>query len=304
MNLILILVAVVGISNFAEARLCRNWSSPESVGQLDSGLLPEASGLAVSAQFSNRLYHVNDRGNKPAIIVTDEQGQTIEQVGIKGFTPEDSEELALGPCGQATCLFIGDIGDNDRSRSSVTVAWLREVQNWGSSAQIQGRIQLQYPEGPQNAEAMVVHPETGDLFIFTKGMETKGRKSGGPSVVYKATGQMLKAQKDAILQKVGQIDVTAILPDQKSKDQLVTAASVHTDGQSLMLLTYRNAIQFAWDFKSKLNVSQEGKDYQVLELDGLKKQEAVSFIPETRSFLVTTESKKKDGLILRLDCNQ
>lgn len=302
LKLSLMIVAVVGISNLAEAKLCQKWSSPESVGELDSSLLPEASGLAVSAQFSNRLYHVNDRGNQPAIIVTDGQGRTLKQVAIKGFTPEDSEELALGPCGQATCLFIGDIGDNDRSRSSVTVAWIQEVQNWGSSAQVQGQIQLQYPEGPQNAEAMVVHPETGDLFIFTKGMETKGRKSGGPSVVYKASAQNLMSKKHLILQKVGQIDVPAILADQKSKDQLVTGASVHTDGQSLMLLTYRNAIQVAWDFKSKLNVSDEGKDYQVLELDGLKKQEAVSFIPGTSSFLVTTESKKKDGEILRLDC--
>ena len=43
-------------------------------------------------------------------------------------------------------------------------------------------LRLRYPDGPHNAEAMLVDPRTGDLVIITK------VATGGPAGVYTAPG--------------------------------------------------------------------------------------------------------------------
>ena len=43
------------------------------------------------------------------------------RVAVTGATVSDWEDLALGSCGGASCLYIGDIGDNGARRKSITV---------------------------------------------------------------------------------------------------------------------------------------------------------------------------------------
>src|SRR5690349_18401504 len=100
------------------ASLCAQWSGPVQVGTLDPAFLPEASGIAVSRQYEDRYYHINDSGDGAAFYVTDSAGQKTRKVAIRGYKPQDTEDLALGPCdgGGDTCLFVGDIGDNAQKR--------------------------------------------------------------------------------------------------------------------------------------------------------------------------------------------
>src|SRR5690606_14163146 len=49
--------AAVAAEDAADA-LCERWADPVVAGELDIGLMPEASGIAVSAR-GDRLYHVN-----------------------------------------------------------------------------------------------------------------------------------------------------------------------------------------------------------------------------------------------------
>ena len=54
--------------NYSYADLCPKWGGGKEIGQLDHTLINEASGLAVSAKFPGRLYHINDSGGGPQFL--------------------------------------------------------------------------------------------------------------------------------------------------------------------------------------------------------------------------------------------
>ncbi|MGH9146706.1 MAG: hypothetical protein ACRD1Q_08355, partial [Vicinamibacterales bacterium] len=53
------------------------WSEGVNVGFLDP-VIDEASGLAVSARYPNRLYHINDSGDSGRFLVTDRTGANVQ----------------------------------------------------------------------------------------------------------------------------------------------------------------------------------------------------------------------------------
>ena len=92
----------------------------------------EASGLVASRTTPGRLWTHNDSG-KPEIIALDAKGNLTGRVSLQGATLEDWEAMATGPCGNRTCLYIADIGDNDASRSQITIYRVPEPAKAGGS---------------------------------------------------------------------------------------------------------------------------------------------------------------------------
>src|SRR5215813_13785180 len=106
-----------------DAQLCKQWSEAVRIGELQVQL-QEASGMAASRQFPGRLYHINDSGDAGQFYITRMDGSDLRTVQVASFEPKDTEALSLGPCPQATsssCIYIGDIGDNDSRRSSIEI---------------------------------------------------------------------------------------------------------------------------------------------------------------------------------------
>ena len=105
------------------------WGNAVKVGSLDVAI-NEASGLAVSARYSNRLYHINASGDTGRFFVTDQSGAKAQSVTVSGFDPIDVEDLSIGPCGRTSdCLFLPDIGDNRQNRLEVEVVEGRQVRD-------------------------------------------------------------------------------------------------------------------------------------------------------------------------------
>ena len=79
-----------------------------------------------------------------------------------------------------TRVWVGDIGDNTRVRESVSV---RRVPLDGSRRR--ASYELTYPDGARDAEALVAHPQTGQLFVISKSSSaarsTRHRASSRPS---------------------------------------------------------------------------------------------------------------------------
>lgn len=144
----------------------------EVVGKLPKAL-EEGSGMAYS-QKSKRLYTVNDSGGGPEIFVTDAKGASLGTLtvyaGGKKVSPEDWEAMAWGPCPgdlKTSCLFIGDIGDNDESRSKVQLLYFPEPA--GATGKVEAKVMnVTYPAGKVNAEGLAVHPQSGIILITSK----------------------------------------------------------------------------------------------------------------------------------------
>src|SRR5215475_13924932 len=102
------------------------WSHGTEIGQVDTPI-DEDSGLAISRKFPGRLYHVNDSGDTGRFFITDFSGKNLRIVNINEFRPEDAEDLGIGPCTPTSdCIFVADIGDNDRTRKTTELAIVEE----------------------------------------------------------------------------------------------------------------------------------------------------------------------------------
>lgn len=115
--------------------------------------LNEISGM----QFSNgNVLLTNDEDNNPQVIsVSLTTGQQVTAFNVPGPSRKDPEALRASPDGR---VWLGDIGDNDSNRSSVK---LYEV---GGSVV----YSISYPFGSANAEALLIHPVSGEFFVVTK----------------------------------------------------------------------------------------------------------------------------------------
>jgi hypothetical protein len=258
----------------ADAQLCRQWSEAVRVGELQVQLT-EASGLAASRQFPGRLYHINDSGETGKFFITGIDGKDTRAVRIDGFEPEDTEALSLGPCpgkDSISCLYIGDIGDNDVKRKSIEIVVVDEVRNFSQTVKPRSRLKLLYPDGPHDAESMAVHPN-GDIYILTK---------ENPARLYKANPNALQQMLTP---------VTTLQPGGKPTDMAIS-----DDGMRLLVLTYMDAVEYSMDFKQQ----------QKIRLNFLQQQESVAYLPGSRSFIYSTEQLLQ-GLpqwIMKVDCEK
>jgi hypothetical protein len=190
--------------------------------------LSEASGLAVSRRVPGRLWTHNDSG-APVVVAMDARGAVQGRVRLTGATVEDWEALAVGPCGNGSCLYVGDIGDNNARRKRITVYRLPEPDAASGSAAVTDVFHAVYPDGAHDAEALLVGGD-GRLHIVTKG-ET------GPVAIYRFPAQMTSGST-ATLERVG-----AAGSGKTGEASRITDGAVSADGQWAVLRT-KTALTF------------------------------------------------------------
>ena len=156
------LVAVATSQAQQSAVQCRPAGTLQRVAEL-----PEASGLAASRRTPGRFWSHNDSGD-PVLFALDSNGRVTGRLSISGVTVEDWEAVAVGPCPSGSCIYVADIGDNDAERKQVTVYRIAEPAEASGSAKIADVFHATYPDGPHDAETLLVTPE-GRLLIVTKG---------------------------------------------------------------------------------------------------------------------------------------
>lgn len=129
--------------------------------------IPEGSGVAAARRSPDRLWTHNDSG-KPELVALDSKGAVVGRVRVAGARIEDWEAIAVGPCPGGSCLYVGDIGDNEARRHSVTIYRVPEPADAHGTVQVDGVLHVTYPDGANDAETLLVTP-AGDVLIVTKG---------------------------------------------------------------------------------------------------------------------------------------
>jgi hypothetical protein len=155
--------------------------------------LPEASGIAASTSRPLLLFAVNDSG-EPTITVLDDAGKVVRTLQVviaesPATTPVarrstrsglrrrglrgDWEDVTVARCGNSTCLYIGDIGDNNRNRDALRIYRIELPPETASTTVRADVLDVTYPDRAYDAEAMFATP-AGDLYIVTKESERAG----------------------------------------------------------------------------------------------------------------------------------
>ena len=289
---LLIAAGLLAVPVLAEAGVCKAWSPGLTLGQLDTSVIDEASGIEASTRFPGRLYHHNDSGDSLRFFQTDMTGGHMKVVKVAGPMPRDLEDMSLGPCGTETCLFLGDIGDNGGMRTEVSFILVVEQARFPSSVPIRKVIRARFPDGPHNAEAFAVHPN-GDLILITKSINAR-RTTPSPANVYR-----LKTRTTSLaiqtFEKIGEMDLARLLPDETPASRLITGLDISSNGQTAILLTYGTAIELGFDLSKGVPASLEpGKTVSIVPGQPLNQQEAIAWLPGDRGFIYDSEAGKPD----------
>jgi hypothetical protein len=145
-------------------------------GVVQDARLTEISGLAASRCQPGILWVHNDSGDRAVVYALSPTGGLLATCRIRGAQARDWEDIALGPgpVPRQSYLYIGDIGDNGARRSAVQVYRVPEprVPLEGIPSVLDSEpcetIVLVYPDGPHDAETLMVDPRNGDLYLVTK----------------------------------------------------------------------------------------------------------------------------------------
>jgi len=126
----------------------------------------EASGIALSRRTPGIIWSHNDSG-APVLFAFDTSGKARGRVPVTGMSVDDWEDLAVGPCAQGSCLYLADIGDNNRGRRQITIYRVPEPRPEDKATAPVEALHAVYPDGPRDAEALFVAPG-GQILLISK----------------------------------------------------------------------------------------------------------------------------------------
>ncbi|CAN5211635.1 WD40 repeat domain-containing protein [soil metagenome] len=171
--------------------------------------ITESSGLVDGGEV---VYTVNDSGSSAVLYAVEAgSGETTGTTTYARDEVTDVEALAPAPDGD---VWVADIGDNLRQRDDIEVF---RVAPRGSGST---RFELRYPDGPRDAETLLAHPRTGQLFVVSKTV------FGG--TVYAAPRRLVPDRTNR-LRRVAEVP------------GFLTDGSFLPDGRHLLLRGYGNA---------------------------------------------------------------
>jgi len=195
---------------------------------VDDPRLSESSALAVSPRDPDLLYTVNDSGHPPVVYVIDRSGgadsRVVGTTSLAGVPDAnlDPEAMAVGADG---VLWVGDIGDNEASRTDIALYAL-PAPGRGNVTVSPERYPLAYPGGLRDdAEALVADPVSGRMWVISK------------SLLY---GSVFEVPDPLVPDQVNRL---RLLPD-VSVPLLVTDGTVLPGGDAAVLRTYGEARLF------------------------------------------------------------
>jgi len=233
-------VIVAGGSTAAAQTLydaaCAGELAVRRTGIVRSPALDELSGIAASRSRPGTYWVVNDSGGGARVYAIGASGRLRQTVRVTGAPALDWEDVALGPGPSPgrDYLYMADIGDNDARRRQIEVARIPEPAP-GQTAVRATRIVLRYPDGPRDAEALVVDPRRRTIVIVTKVI--------GSARVYEAPA------RGGLLRRAG--SVATLAP--------VTGASVSARGDVIVLRTYLSVLLWRRSPGTSLAEALEGR---------------------------------------------
>jgi len=135
--------------------------------------LRESSGLVASHCHQGVFWSHNDSGDRARLFALDRDGRLIAEVEVRGAANRDWEAIATD---DACRLYVGDIGNNGNSRSTLTIYVVPEPDPRSTAtAEVLRKISLRFPASTpaggrrrHNRDAEGLFFSRGDLFLLSK----------------------------------------------------------------------------------------------------------------------------------------
>ncbi len=262
---------------------CNHTLVTSSAGPITDPALTEISGIHAGVHNPGIWWVHNDSGDTARVFALDGTGAVRGTYSFPATTALDWEDIAVVPGttpGSGT-IYAADIGDNAKTRTEIQLYRVAEpdvpLTGPATTATLPAvdTLHLTYPDGPHDAEALVVDPVFGDTMIIAKSL------TGGTVNVYQAPAD-LAAGSTTALTKVGQLVLGGGLAN------AVTAADVTLDGKAVAVRTYGSVLVFNRDLNGKVWAALGGSPCTA-PLPSEVQGEAVGFRPDGRQLATVSE---------------
>ncbi|MFC8075336.1 WD40 repeat domain-containing protein [Streptomyces sp. NPDC057307] len=198
-------------------------ADPDRSFRITDPRITESSGLAASRAHPGIYWTHNDQ-DKPLIYGVDSRtGETVATITMRGVgEPRDMEAISVGADGD---VYVGDIGDNlNGGWDHVWIYRFPEPERLADTTVDATQFTVKYADGPRDAEALMVHPTTGRVYIASKNEDGGGLYEGPAKLTTGGTNTFTRV---------------AEVP-------WVTDGAFSPDGKELVLRSYFSARGYAW----------------------------------------------------------
>jgi len=254
------------------------------VGRLQLKAMDEISGIAASGINTNLYYVHNDSGDTSRFFAILPTGDVRATVYFKGDPKEelgvhDCEDIAVGPgpLKGKSYVYLGDIGDNYSVRKYLTVYRMQEQKVWAKDTIVNttaAPIHLKYPDGPKDAETLMVDPVERLIYIVSKRQD---------SVTVYTTPLLYKTNDTVVMTKRCKL----FFPGLKLL-KWITAGDISKDGQQVLLKSYTKVYYWKRENNEPIWKTMQRKP-QLLPYVQEKQGEGIGFTPDGKGYYTCSE---------------
>jgi hypothetical protein len=271
------------------ALLTGPYGPPTTLATIKDNLISESSGLVASRTMPGAYWTHNDSGDGAFIYAITTRGDLLGVFRIDTAQNRDWEDIAAGPGPEPnrSYLYIGDIGDNDGVRPEVIVYRVAEpvpeaTKPKANKARLHTidsveTIRLKYPDGPHDAEALLVHPRTGNIYIVTKVV------IADPGV-YEAVGPFTAGQP-ITMRRIGETHVPSLFGG------VITGGSISPDGRRVALCDYFQGYEIVLPAGSSQFNDIWKQKMTGFDLGKRKQGESITYRLDGKALLATSEGQ-------------
>jgi DNA-binding beta-propeller fold protein YncE len=265
-----VFIALLLLSGFSATA-----QKPEKLGKIESDKIAEASGLAASTILKGCYWTHNDSGNKPEVYLINSKGELLSTIKVKGFVNRDWEDIAegVGPDPRQQYVYVGDIGNNIKLGIDVMVLRFPVPATVpAKKAEVKpDYLYLRYPDGPRDAETLMVDPVSRHLYVISKREKQVS--------LYKVAQLDFKSGETAKMEKV------LTLPY-----NWITAGDISRDGYHIIIKNDKT-IYYWHRQKGESIEAAMAKPATILPYTPEKQGEGLTFKPDNSGYLTISEGK-------------
>lgn len=226
------------------------YTGPISAGRLEAPPKHETSGLAASRRAADILWTHDDSGGQPVLYAVSPAGKFLGALRVQGEKNEDWEDIASYEYKGKAWLLVGDIGDNDAKRPTVSLHIVEEPlpqylsPKSEESAKPVRTLRVRYEDGPRDCESVAVDAAGGAIYLLSK--------RNRPPQLYRVDLDPPHDNAIVIARRVG--DVSQV-PQPNAAERLlkghlgkyraqITAMDFAADGSAAAVVTYGDLLLF------------------------------------------------------------
>jgi hypothetical protein len=266
------------------------YGAPASIATIKDNSISESSGLTASRLTPGAYWTHNDSGDGPFIYAFDQRGATLAVFRVAGAQARDWEDVASGPGPQRgkSYLYLGDIGDNNSARSEIVVyrvlepAIVKSTKAKPAVTAAAEAIRLLYPDGRHDAETLLVHPASGNIYILTK-------VTMANAVVYEAAAPFV-AGKTITMRRIGELRVPSLFGG------ILTGGSISPDGKRVALCDYFQGYELVLPAGAKDFNEIWKQKVTNFDLGKREQGESITYRLDGKALLATSEGKQSPVL--------